>query len=73
MGGAENDDTLAAKAGIDVLESFIRDIGLPSRWNEIGITDEEILRKSADSTVLTAGCCKRFTHEELFDVLKETM
>lgn len=72
-GGAENDDTLAAKAGIDVLESFIRDIGLPSRWNEIGITDEEILRKSADSTVLTAGCCKRFTHEELFDVLKETM
>ncbi len=69
----ENDDTNAAKAGIDALESFIREIGLPTRWNEIGVTDEEILRKSADAAVLTTGCCKRFTHDELFDVLKETM
>lgn len=57
----------------DVLESFIKEIGLPTRWNEIGVTDEEILRKSADVTVLTVGCCKRFTHDELFDVLKETI
>lgn len=70
---SEEDDTIAAKAGIDALESFIKEIGLPTRWNEIGVTDEEILRKSADATVLTAGCCKRFTHDELFDVLKETM
>lgn len=69
----EEDDATTAKAGIDALESFIKEIGLPTRWNEIGVTDEEILRKSADATVLTAGCCKRFTHDELFDVLKETM
>lgn len=69
----EEDDAIAAKAGIDALESFIKEIGLPTSWNEIGVTDEEILRKSADATVLTAGCCKRFTHDELFDVLKETM
>lgn len=72
-GVAEDDDILAAKAGIDALESFIKEIGLPARWNEIGVTDEEILKKSADSAVLTPGCCKRFTHEELFDVLKKTM
>ena len=72
-GISNEDDTIAAKAGIDALESFIKEIGLPTRWNEIGVTDEEILRKSADATVLTAGCCKRFTHDELFDVLKETM
>lgn len=72
-GISEEDDTAAAKAGIDALESFIKEIGLPTSWNEIGVTDEEILRKSADATVLTAGCCKRFTHDELFDVLKETM
>lgn len=72
-GVSEEDDTAAAKAGIDALESFIKEIGLPTRWNEIGVTDEEILRKSADATVLTAGCCKRFSHDELFDVLKETM
>lgn len=72
-GISEDDDTTAAEAGISALESFIREIGLPARWNEIGVTDEEILRKSADAAVLTAGCCKHFTHDELFDVLKETM
>lgn len=72
-GVREEDNTAAAKAGIDALESFIKEIGLPTRWNEIGVTDEEILRKSADATVLTAGCCKRFSHEELFEVFKETM
>lgn len=72
-GITEANDAIAAKAGIDVLESFIKEIGLPTHWNEIGVTDEEILRKSADATVLTAGCCKRFTHDQLFDVLKETM
>lgn len=72
-GISDEDDTIAAKAGIDALESFIKEIGLPTHWNEIGVTDEEILRKSADATALTAGCCKRFTHDELFDVLKETM
>lgn len=69
----EEDDAMAAIAGIDALEAFIKEIGLPTRWNEIGVTDEGILRKSADATILTAGCCKRFTHEELFDVLKETL
>lgn len=72
-GIAEEDDAMTAIAGIDALETFIKEIGLPTRWNEIGVTDESILRKSADATILTAGCCKRFTHEELFDVLKETM
>lgn len=72
-GVKENDDTRAAQAGIDALQSFIMEIGLPTRWSRIGITDESVLRHAADSTVLTAGCCKRFTHDELFDVLKETI
>ena len=69
----EADDTKAANACIDTLASFIKEIGLPARWSEIGVTDEDLLRKSAEAAVLTAGCCKRFTHEELFEVLKETM
>lgn len=72
-GVTEEDDMAAANVGIDALESFIREIGMPARWSEIGITDEETLRKAADSTVITAGCCRRFTHGELFEVLKETM
>ena len=71
-GIAEDDDLTAANAAIDALESFINEIGMPSRWSEIGVTDEEQLRKAAESAILTPGCCKRFTHEELFEVLKET-
>ena len=70
---SEEEDTAAARAGIDTLESFIKEIGMPTRWREIGVTDEETLKKAADSAVLTAGCCKRFSHDELFEVLKETI
>lgn len=72
-GITENNDAIAAKAGINALEAFIKEIGLPTRWNEIGITDEETLRKSADAAILTAGCCKQFSHNELFEILKETI
>lgn len=68
-------DTVAQTAvlGIDALEAFICEIGLPSRWSELGITDENILRAAADTCILTPGCCKQFTRENLFEVLKERM
>lgn len=58
---------------IDALEAFIREIGLPVRWNEMGITDEILLRAAADTCLLMPGCCKAFTRDELFEVLKERM
>ena len=70
-----NGDTVehTAALGIDALEDFIREIGLPSRWSELGITDENLLRAAAETCILTPGCCKQFTREELFEVLKECM
>ena len=47
----ENDNE-AAQLGIDALESFIKEMGLPTRWSEMGITDNEVLRKAADSCIL---------------------
>ena len=58
---------------IDALEAFIREIGLPVRWNEMGITDETLLRAAADTCLLMPDCCKAFTRDELFEVLKERM
>ena len=58
---------------IDALEAFIREIGLPVRWNEMGITDETLLRAAADTCLLMPGCCKAFTRDELFEVLKGRM
>lgn len=66
----DNDDLRAANTGIDLLENFIQEIGMPTRWSQMGITDEKVLRDSADSCVLTPGCCKKFTRDEIFEILK---
>ena len=60
-----------ATLGIDALKAFIKEIGLPTRWSELGITDEGVLRAAADTCLLMPGCCKQFTRDELFEVLKE--
>lgn len=58
---------------VDALEAFTQEIGLPTRWSEMGITDETLLRAAADTCLLMPGCCKQFTRDELFAVLKERM
>lgn len=60
-----------ALAGVDALEAFIKEIGLPTTLSEMGITDEKILRSVADTCNLTAGCCKKFERDEVFEILKE--
>lgn len=62
-----------AALGINALEAFIREIGMPTRWAELGITDEKVLRAAADICLLMPGCCKQFSRDELFEVLKECM
>lgn len=62
-----------AALGINALEAFIREIGMPTRWAELGITDEKVLRAAADTCLLMPGCCKQFSRDELFEVLKECM
>lgn len=62
-----------ARLGIDALELFIREIGLPLRWSQMGITDETVLRAAADTCFLTPGCCRQFSRDEVFEMLKECM
>ena len=65
-------EATAAK-GIDALEDFIREICMPTCWSEIGITDETVMRKAADTCLLMPGCCKQFTRDELYEALVERM
>lgn len=60
-----------AAAGIDALADFIREIGLPSTFTEMGITDKSVLKKVADTCNLTAGCCKKLSREEILEILEE--
>ena len=64
-------DEETALAGIEALAAFIREIGLPTTFAELGIPADTDLRAVADSTVLTPGCCKKLTHDELYEILKE--
>lgn len=60
-----------ALAGIEALESFIKEIGLPASFSQLGIPEETDLRAIADSVIITAGCCKKLSHDEIYKILTE--
>lgn len=60
-----------AESGVQALADFVKEIGLPSTFTEMGLTDQSVLQKVADSCNLTAGCCKKFTREEILQILEE--
>lgn len=62
-----------ALKGIQALAHFIKEIGLPTTLTDMGIIDKEMLKKVADSSNLTAGCCKRLSHAEIYDILVECL
>lgn len=53
--------------------TYIKEIGMPTRFSEMGITDEEILRKAADTCILTGGCARELPRDEIFELLKEVL
>lgn len=64
-------DEETARAGVEALADFIREIGLPASFAELGIPADTDLRAVADSTVVTPGCCKKLSHDEIYDILCE--
>lgn len=70
--GDRNDEQLAL-AGIEALSQFIKEIGLPTKLSEMGISQDTDLRAIADSTVITKGCCKKLDADEIFEILKECL
>lgn len=60
-----------AEAGVQALADFVHEIGLPSTFTEMGITDKSVLKKVADTCNLTAGCCKKLSREEVLTILEE--
>lgn len=64
-------DEQTALDGVNALADFIKEIGLPTNFTELGIPSDTDFRAVADSTVLTAGCCKKLTHDEIYEILCE--
>lgn len=61
-----------ALAGIQALADFIKEIGLPTNFAELGIeADEAMLRAVAETSNIQAGCCRKLTAKEIFEILME--
>ena len=61
-----------ADEGIDFLADFIREIGLPTTFTEMGIIlNDDTIRAIAESTIITPGCCKQLTPDEIVEILNE--
>ena len=61
-----------ASDGIDALSDFICEMGLPGSLSDMGISDDKILRKVADTTFITPGCAKQLTPDEIYAILLES-
>ncbi len=64
-------DEETALAGIDALAAFIKELGLPATFTELGIPAGTDFRAIADSAILTPGCCKKLTSDEIYEILCE--
>jgi alcohol dehydrogenase YqhD (iron-dependent ADH family) len=81
--GIERDgrsDEVLASAGVDALEAFIREIGLPATLTELKAnmrpgcpdpTDRSILRKVADTAIIMPGCARQLSRDEIYGILVE--
>lgn len=75
-------DEEVALAGIDALSAFIKEIGMPATLRELKAgmkegspdpTDKALLRKTADSVIITPGCARQMSHDEIYDILVESI
>ncbi len=64
-------DEETALAGIDALAAFIKELGLPATFTELGIPADTDFHAIADSAILTPGCCKKLTSDEIYEILCE--
>ena len=74
-GEGKTDEQIAA-AGIDALADFIKECGLPTRLGQLRSRVEitpALLRQVADSCNLLPNGYKQLTHDEVYDILMESL
>lgn len=60
-----------ARAGITALETFIRDMGLPTTLRQLGIKDQKQLKSIADSCRFSPGGYRKILPGEILEIFKE--
>lgn len=59
-----------ARAGVEALADFIRELGLPTTLRELGVTEETPLEEIAGSVFLTGGGYAALTREDVLEIFK---
>jgi alcohol dehydrogenase YqhD (iron-dependent ADH family) len=65
-------DTQVAEEGLKQLEAWMKEIGVVMNLTELGVK-QEMIEGIADSTFILKGGYKELTHDEVINVLKESM
>lgn len=60
-----------AAAGIQALQDFIIEIGLPTTLRELGVEKSTDLKAIANSCAIAPGSYKKMTHEEILKIFQE--
>ena len=60
-----------AIAGIDALAAFIKEIGMPANFRELGIPADLPWKEIADSVTVTPGGCGKLNHEDILKIFEE--
>ncbi len=59
-----------AMEGIECLAAFVKEMGLPDTFAEMGIGEDTDFRRIADSTnIITNGCFHPLTHDDIYEIL----
>ena len=63
-------ETEIALEGIECLSAFIKEMGLPTTFAEMGLGEDTDYRGVADSSnIITNGCFKLLTHDDIYEIL----
>lgn len=68
---AEKSDVEIARAGVDALADFIKELGLPTTLRQLGMVDRSMLSQIAASCNLAPGSYKNMTHSEILAIFNE--
>lgn len=60
-----------ARAGVEALADFIKEIGLPTTLGELDVDESIDLKAIADSCNLAPGSYRKMTHEEILKIFQE--
>lgn len=69
--GAQTACEALARAGVEALAGFIKELGLPSTLRELGVTEDTPLEEIANTVPLTPGGYGKLTHKDVLNIFKE--